>query len=178
MRFINAKKKRIARLVRILGNDSLEKVFGSQITIAMLQPLRFHQICLARLKKTGGKDRRTPNNYGMKYGIRVQRNAKEAAQFDRENGNLLWQNAILKELEALMSMKVFKKLLYSLRKARAKGFQFAPLRMIFDVKVDLRKKARLVIGGHVVDSSGHKVYESTMKSVSYRILMTIAAAKK
>ena len=64
----------------------------------------------------------------------------------------------------------------SLRKARGRGFQFAPLRMIFDVKVDLRRKARLVIGGHVVDSSGNEVYASTMKSVSARVLITIAAA--
>ena len=48
--------------------------------------------------------------------------------------------------------------------------------MIFDVNLDLRINARLVIGGHVVDSSGDKVYASTMKSVSSRILMKIAAA--
>ena len=42
MRFINAKKKRIAILVRILGNDYLEEVFGSQVTIDMLRPLGFH----------------------------------------------------------------------------------------------------------------------------------------
>ena len=70
----------------------------------------------------------------------------------------------------------FKELLLSLRKAGTKGFQFAPLRMIFAVKVYLRRKSRLVIGGHVVDSSGHHFYASTMKSVSARILMTIAAA--
>ena len=48
--------------------------------------------------------------------------------------------------------------------------------MIFDVKVDLRRKARLVIGGHVVDSSGHKVYTSTMNSVSARILIKTEVA--
>ena len=87
----------------------------------------------------------------MKYSIRVPSNAKEAAQFDKDNGNSLWENAILKGLEVLMSMSVFRKLPSSLRKAKAKGYQFAPLRMIFDVKVDLRRKTRLVIGGHVVD---------------------------
>ena len=51
-----------------------------------------------------------------------------------------------------------------------------PLRMIFDVKVYLRRKYRLVFGGHVVDSSGHKVYEITIKSVSDRILFTITIA--
>ena len=74
-----------------------------------------------------------------------------------------------------MYMKVFRKIPSSLRKTRAKGFQFSPLRMISDVKVDLRRKARLFIGGHVVDSSRHEVYACTMKSISASILMTIAA---
>ena len=74
-----------------------------------------------------------------------------------------------------MSMKVFKKIPLSLCKARPKGFQFTPPRMISDVKVYLGKKGRLVIGGHVVNSSGNEVYSSTMNSVSARILMTIAA---
>ena len=78
-------------------------------------------------------------------------------------------------MEALISIKVFRKFPSSLHKSRAKGFQFAPLRMIFDVKVDLRRKARLFIGGRVFDSSRHEVYASTMKSVSASILMTIAA---
>ena len=75
-----------------------------------------------------------------------------------------------------MSIRVFKKLPSSLQKAREKGYQFAPLRMIFDGIVELRIKARLVIGEHVVNSSGNKVYASTMKLVSSRILMTIDAA--
>ena len=71
---------------------------------------------------------------------------KEALQFDEENGNTLCRDAILKELEALMIIEVFEKFPYSVLKARGEGFQFAPLRMIFDVKVDLRRKASLVIG--------------------------------
>ena len=75
-----------------------------------------------------------------------------------------------------MSMEVFKKLLSSFCKARKKGFQFASLRIVFDVKVDLRRNSRLVIGGDVINSSVHEVYAYTMKSVSAIILMTIAAA--
>ena len=75
-----------------------------------------------------------------------------------------------------MSMKVLRKIPSSLPKSSAEGFQFALLRMIFDVKVDLRRKARLAIGSHVVGSSRHKVYASTTKSVSDRILMTIDSA--
>ena len=62
-----------------------------------------------------------------------------------------------------MAVSFFKKLPFSLRKARTNGFQFGPLWMIFDVKVELRIKYRLVIGGHVVYSSGNEVYASNMK---------------
>ena len=48
--------------------------------------------------------------------------------------------------------------------------------MIFDVKVDLRREDRLIIGGHVLDYLGHGVYSSTMKSFSDRILMIIVEA--
>ena len=75
----------------------------------MLRPIRFQRLLLERLKEPGGKDQRRLNNSNMKYGIRVSRNAKEVVQFDRENGNPLWENAILKELGALISMGVFKK---------------------------------------------------------------------
>ena len=77
-----------------------------------------------------------------------------------------------------MSIIFFRKLLSSLRKSRAKGYLFAPLQMIFGVKVDLRRKFRLVIWEHFVNSSGHEVYASTMKSVSDRILMKIVASNK
>ena len=128
------------------------------------------------MKKPSVKDQWAPNNGALKYIIRVPRNAKEAIQFDQENGNKIWADAILKELEALMSTKVFRKLPSSLQEATAKVFQFVPLWMIFDIKVDLRRKARLFIGGHVIYSSGHEVYASTMKSVSASILMKITAA--
>ena len=170
---MNDKTRRTARLVRILGTNYLEYILRSQSNLYMLRPLRYHQIFLAILKKPSGKYWRCPNNGNMKYSIRVPRNAKEAAQFDKENGNYLWSKTILKELETLMSMSIFRKLLSSLQKARAKGYQFAPLWMIFNVKVDLRRKSRLVIGGHVVDYSVHKVYSRTMKFVSDRILMII-----
>ena len=42
VRFTDAKTRRIARLVRTLGNDSLEEAIGSQVTISMLQTLRYH----------------------------------------------------------------------------------------------------------------------------------------
>ena len=57
-------------------------------------------------------------------------------------------------------------------------FQYAPLRMIFDVKQDLRHKARLVVGGHLIASGGLGLYASNMETISARALMIIASANK
>ena len=43
-KFISNSKKSIARLVRVFGKDSLEGIFGSQVTLTMMRPLRFHRL--------------------------------------------------------------------------------------------------------------------------------------
>ena len=48
--------------------------------------------------------------------------------------------------------------------------------MIFCCKQDGRRKARLVIGGHVLDSEDMDCYASVMKNISQRLLMVIASA--
>ena len=95
-KFINDKTRCIARLVRILGTNSLEEVFGSQVTLVMLWPLRFLRLLLDRLNKHSELNRWRSNNGNLKCGIRFPRNAKEEAQFDKYNGNYLWENAIIK----------------------------------------------------------------------------------
>ncbi len=57
------------------------------------------------------------------------------------------------------------------------GYQEAPLRMIFDIKPDLRRKARLVAGGHKVNSEGHSSYSSVVRLDSIRLLNVIAKAQ-
>jgi len=49
--------------------------------------------------------------------------------------------------------------------------------MIFDVKSDLRRKARLVVGGHKVDASNQNSYSSVVKLDSTRLLNVIAKAQ-
>ena len=56
-----------------------------------------------------------------------------------------------------------------------KGYQYAPLTLIFDVKQeDLRRKARLVAGEHIVDSTMYESYSSVVQTRTIRILETIA----
>lgn len=53
-------------------------------------------------------------------------------------------------------------------------YQEAPLRMIFSVKPDLRCKARLVVGGHKVDSTEYNCHSSVVQLRSIRLLNVIA----
>ena len=57
-------------------------------------------------------------------------------------------------------------------------YQYSPLRIIFDVKKeDLRRKARLVAGGHIVDESMYESYSYVVQTHTVRILQTIAIMK-
>jgi hypothetical protein len=114
---------------------------------------------------------------GLPYGAKAPKNTAEALAIDKAAGNTLWQDAIRKEVGALMEMETFK-LIPSETKAsmRQKGYQMLPLRCIFDIKQDGRRKARIVIGGHLVDSSGYDAYAGNMKSISARLLMLITTA--
>ena len=70
-------------------------------------------------------------------------------------------------------MGVFQYFSLNTRKEGSDGWQKAPMRMIFDVKKDGRYKARLVVGGHVIDSSEHETFSSTVQDLSIRLLMLV-----
>ena len=74
--FASAKTRRISRLARVHGIDSLREIFGYQETLVMLPPLMFQKCFLEIMKKPGGNYWWRPNTGNMKYGIRVPRNAK------------------------------------------------------------------------------------------------------
>jgi hypothetical protein len=108
----------------------------------------------------------------IKFGVEVPRTVKEAFEFDKKNNDLKWAEAIEKEMQGLADHKTFRFL--APNESSPSGYQRAPLRMIFDVKPDLRRKARLVIGGNVVDSEEHSGYSSVVKMTSIRLLNVIA----
>ena len=101
------------------------------------------------------------------YAIRIPRNAKEAIQFDKENGNTFWQDAMKKEISMINKFNVFE--LKRIGFEFASDWQYAPLHWVFAVKHDLRHKARLVIGGHVTDASGYDRYAATIRTETIRL---------
>mmetsp|Transcript_6502 Transcript_6502/g.18301 ORF Transcript_6502/g.18301 Transcript_6502/m.18301 type:complete len:636 (-) Transcript_6502:85-1992(-) len=133
-----------------------------------------------RTKTAKPKRRKKPKIMGtVKYGVYVPRNVSEALAEDKKNGNNLWRDSIVKEVSGLLSMNTFKKLTRGKETDDfVKNSQYAPLQTIFDMKQSGRRKCRVVVGGHVLDSTGYDLYASNMKTISARTLMLIAAANK
>ena len=123
-------------------------------------------------KKNPGRNNR--NMGSIKYGVRVPKSVPHAIQLDEENGNIFWQDAIKAEMDSLNELEVFR--YFPADHKPGSDFQYAPLRMVFDVKSDLRRKARLVVGGHVIDASHLNSYASVVKGQSVRLLQVIADA--
>jgi hypothetical protein len=103
-----------------------------------------------------------------KYGAKVPNNTAEALAIDKAAGNTLWQDTIRKEVGALIEMETFK-----LMPSETK---ISMIRCIFDIKHDGQCKARVVIRGHLVDSSGYDTYAGNMKYMSARLLVLITTA--
>ncbi len=107
-----------------------------------------------------------------KFGVRVPRSVKEAYRLDEENGNTYWADAMKRETGQLWEYNVF----HSIGKgARAPpGYQQIPLRMVFDVKQDLKRKARLVARGDKTDPPMDSVYSGVAAMRSLRIVCFLA----
>ena len=80
----------------------------------------------------------------FKFGIKIPNSVEEALSLDQENGNDLWKRAIEK---GIGNARVAFQLLEEGEKVPV-GSKEIPYHFIFDVKLDLTRKARLVAGGH------------------------------
>lgn len=108
-------------------------------------------------------------------GIAVPRNPAEAAAFDRANGNTLWAESTKKETDGIQEHGTLEFLPPG--SVPPVGYQKAPLRTIYDIKHDLRRKTRIVIGGHKVDATGLSRYSSVVQLASIRLLNIIAKSQ-
>ena len=107
-----------------------------------------------------------------KFGIQVPRSKEEALRFDAENGNDFWLQAINKEIK---NVKVAFDLLAD-GDSPPPGSKHIPYHLIFDVRFDLTRKARLVAGGHRNRNvPQHSRYSSVASRDSVRIGLLVAA---
>jgi hypothetical protein len=156
LRDISRTVRRIARIYDIILDENDEI---------------FHVRRLQNNKKKKKKKKYTPGPQ-FKHGVQVPQNVEQAIKLDKANGNTAWQDAIEKEMSQLIRLKCF-----NFKPAGhnpGDNYQKTKLRLIFGVKQDLRQKARLVAGGHLVDVLDNDSYSSTVKGVSVKILHVVA----
>ena len=107
-----------------------------------------------------------------KWGVRLPKDALEAAKIDELEGNTLWSDAIGKEVR---NVRVAFDILEE-GSNPPPGYQFVKCHLVFDVKMeDLRRKARLVAGGHMTDVPSSYTYASVVSRESIRVALTLAA---
>ncbi len=107
----------------------------------------------------------------MKFGVIVPTTVAEALELDRINGNTLWHDAIEKEMK---NNRIAFDLLPRDSSAPV-GYKKITCHMNFEVKMDLRRKARYVAGGHLTDPPTSMTYSTVVSRESVRIAFLVAA---
>jgi hypothetical protein len=105
-----------------------------------------------------------------KFGLRLPKSVEEAYEIDRETGTDYWHRAILKEMKnnAVAFQLVDEQDV-------PVGYQWIPCHMIFNIKLDLTRKARFVAGGHWTDPDPNLSYSTVVTRESVRIAFVIVA---
>ena len=112
-----------------------------------------------------------PYEKKFKFGVQIPRGTREAYLLDLQNGNTLWQEAIFKEVNQLNHFKTF--IILDVDQDPPKGYSRIPYHIIYGVKWDGRRKARLVANGNMVDPSDD-IYSGVVSIESLRISFLIA----
>ena len=128
--------------------------------------MRTRSRVISRLKATRiSKGRR-------RFGVKVPSTIEEAEELDRINRNDVWKTAIEKELSKVRP--AFE--LLEDGKSIPIGYKKINYHFVFDVKMDLTRKARLVAGGHLNPHvPKHTSYSSVVSRESVRICFLLAA---
>ena len=107
-----------------------------------------------------------------KYGVAVPQGHKMAMRFDKENGNTLWADAEKHEAGALNERFVFKDL--GKGGKLPKGYSQIRVHMVYDVKHDGRRRARLVADGNLTSLPTESIYSGVVTLRSTRIIAFLA----
>ena len=111
------------------------------------------------------------------FGYLIPRNYVEAIQFDSENKNSKWYDAIKMEMGYMREYKVFKKwdkaILDKYKKVMnsPKGYHRIKVHLVFAVKFDGRHKARLVADGHLTPEPIENIYSGVVSLRNLRLVI-------
>jgi hypothetical protein len=105
-----------------------------------------------------------------KYGVELPHSVKEALAIDDRTGTQFWRLAIEKEMKNVMAAFEFND-----EDKIPIGYKHITCHMVFDIKSDLTRKARLVGGGHQTEVPKESTYSSVVSRDSVRIAFLYAA---
>lgn len=121
-----------------------------------------------RLIKTS---KRKHTRTGFKFGLPLPKTIEEALDIDKGEKNILWYDAIMKEMNNVRIAFEF------LEEGTnpPPGYKKIPIHWVFDIKMDFTRKARLVAGGHLTQVPQHETYSTVVSRDSIRIALLMAA---
>ena len=106
-----------------------------------------------------------------KFGVRVPKSYAEALEIDRINGDRGWHEATMKELNQIEDYETFK-VWHGAQPP--KGYVKIRCHLVFDVKYDGRKKARLVAAGNLTPEADDTHYAGIASLITVRICLFLA----
>jgi hypothetical protein len=107
-----------------------------------------------------------------KFRVEVAQGPKHGAQLDKINGNCQWKEATTKELQQINKYKMFRE---PTNDDDLLEYQMIPYHMIYDVKFDGRRKARLVAGGHWTVTLKEDIYSGVIGMDSVCLSFALAS---
>ena len=107
-----------------------------------------------------------------KFGTEVARNTRHAINLDKANGNNIWKEATETELKQINEYETFR---LPTEDDDISEYQMIPYHMIYDVKFDGRRKARLVAGGNWTVTPKEDIYSGVIGMDSVRLAFALAA---
>ena len=83
----------------------------------------------------------------QKFGVKVPNNTKQAIEFDHENGNTLWWDAVCQKMNVRPAFEPWEKP----DSNTPPGYQDINCNLIFDINIgeNFRQKDCFVAGGHI-----------------------------
>ena len=130
-----------------------------------------------RIRRAEKKAAKRKHKADFKYGIEIPRNWTDIVRIDLAAGNTLWADAVKKEVAALIHHGCFHFVSSEAFKPNRDDYQYCHLHFVYEVKTDLRQKARLVANGSTIDAKGLSTRATVVKGISVRLLGLIADAQ-
>ena len=132
-------------LIRYLIKHKLTHEGDFKPLLHLCKPIlhaRYRYVLKAKTEARTGKA-------SYKFGVQVPFGVRQAIWLDRENGNTRWADALKKEIQQLLDYLTFR--ILDKGEPPPAGYKKLPHHIVFEVKFDLRHKARLVAGGNWSD---------------------------